>query len=50
MRQKMSLALLLIVFVLGAVNYFRPVPDVEASAAFPTSTTIAGNAPSLPWP
>ncbi len=50
MRQKMSLALLLLVFVLGAVNYFRPVPDVEASAAFPTSTTIAGNPPSLPWP
>jgi D-alanyl-D-alanine carboxypeptidase (penicillin-binding protein 5/6) len=50
MRQKMSLALLGLVFVLGAVNYFRPVPEVEASAAFPTSTTIAGTPPALPWP
>jgi D-alanyl-D-alanine carboxypeptidase (penicillin-binding protein 5/6) len=50
MRQKLSLALLLLVFVLGAINYFRPVPDLEASAAFPTSTTIAGTPPAFPWP
>ena len=31
-------------------NYFRPIPAVAATASVPTSTTLPGTPPVLPWP
>jgi D-alanyl-D-alanine carboxypeptidase (penicillin-binding protein 5/6) len=50
MRLRVGLALLLVVAGLGAWNYLRPIPTVAATPAFPTSDTVPGNPPAMPWP
>jgi D-alanyl-D-alanine carboxypeptidase (penicillin-binding protein 5/6) len=48
LRVGAGLLLLLVGFL--TFNYFRPIPSVAAGASVPTSTTIAGTPPVLPWP
>lgn len=50
MRLRVGLALLLVVAGLGIWNYLRPIPAVVATSAFPTSDTVAGTPPTMPWP
>jgi len=40
----------LLVAGLVTFNYFRPIPAVAATASVPTSTTLPGTPPVLPWP
>lgn len=50
MRWRVGLVLLLIVVAAGTVNYLRPIPAAIPSSLIPTSVTIKGTPPSLPWP
>jgi D-alanyl-D-alanine carboxypeptidase (penicillin-binding protein 5/6) len=50
MRVRVAAALLLIVAVAAAINYFRPIPAVAATVLLRPSETVEGTAPSLPWP
>ncbi len=50
MRRRAGVALVLILVVLGAINYLRPVPSVTAKALLPATDLVPGTAPSLPWP
>jgi D-alanyl-D-alanine carboxypeptidase (penicillin-binding protein 5/6) len=50
MRLRVGIALLLVVVALGAFNYLRPIPAVAASPLLPTTDTVPGTAPALPWP
>lgn len=50
MRVRVGVALLLIVVVLAAVNYLRPIPAVTAAPLLPATDTVPGTAPTLPWP
>ena len=50
MRLRVGIFLLLVVLGLSAWNYLRPVPAVAATGTLATSETIAGTAPTLPWP
>ena len=50
MRRWVGLVLLLIVVGAGAFNYLRPIPRAVASSLLPTSVTVKGTAPTLPWP
>jgi len=50
MRLRIGGALLLLVAGLVTFNYFRPIPAVAATASVPTSTTLPGTPPVLPWP
>jgi serine-type D-Ala-D-Ala carboxypeptidase (penicillin-binding protein 5/6) len=49
-RKRLAALLLVVLVALGAVNYFRPIPAAEASAAFHAQTTVQGTAPKIPWP
>lgn len=50
MRLRIAGVLLLLVAGLLTFNYFRPIPAVAATASVPTSTTLPGTPPVLPWP
>ena len=50
MRRRVGAALVVILVVLGAINYLRPVPAVTAKALLPATDLVPGTAPSLPWP
>ncbi len=50
MRLRVGLVLLLVVAGLGAWNYLRPIPAVAATPALPTSDTVQGDLPAMPWP
>ena len=50
MRMRVGILLLLLVAGFGAWNYLRPIPAVAATAQFPTSYTVSGAPPTLPWP
>ena len=50
MRWRVGLVLLLILVAAGTVNYLRPIPAATATSLIPTSVTIKGTPPSLPWP
>ena len=50
MRWRVMGAILLVLVVLGVVNYLRPVPAVAATALLPATDRVPGSAPSLPWP
>lgn len=50
MRWRVGGAILLVLVVLGAINYLRPIPAVSASPALPASDRVPGTPPSLPWP
>ena len=41
---------MLAVAAFGAFNYLRPIPPASASVLVPSSDTVAGAAPALPWP
>jgi D-alanyl-D-alanine carboxypeptidase (penicillin-binding protein 5/6) len=49
-KKKVALLLVALVVALGAVNFFRPIPAVTASADLPTQDTVSGAVPSIPWP
>jgi D-alanyl-D-alanine carboxypeptidase (penicillin-binding protein 5/6) len=50
MRLRVGGVLLLLVVGFLTFNYFRPIPAVAATSAVPTSSTISGTPPTLPWP
>ncbi|HKV87752.1 MAG TPA: D-alanyl-D-alanine carboxypeptidase [Candidatus Dormibacteraeota bacterium] len=50
MRWRVGAGLLAILVALAVWNYLRPIPAVTASAALPSTYTVPGTAPSLPWP
>ena len=50
MRLRIGGVLLLLVAGLLTFNYVRPIPAVAATASVPTSTTLPGAPPVLPWP
>jgi len=50
MRLRVGIVLLLLVFGLAAWNYLRPIPAVAAAGTIAATETIAGPAPTLPWP
>jgi D-alanyl-D-alanine carboxypeptidase (penicillin-binding protein 5/6) len=50
MRWRLAALLVVILAALVAVNYFRPIPAIAASATIPAHTTTAGIAPAIPWP
>lgn len=50
MRLRVGIVLLLVVVALGAFNYLRPIPAVAASPLLPSTDTVPGTAPALPWP
>ena len=50
MRLRVAGVLLLLLIGFLTFNYFRPIPSVIATASVPTSTTISGTTPALPWP
>lgn len=50
MRLRVGVALLLIVAALAAFQWFRPIPAVAATALLPSSDTVPGTPPALPWP
>ena len=50
MRWRVGAGILLVLVVLGVVNYLRPVPAVSATALLPATDRVPGSAPSLPWP
>ena len=43
-------AILLVVVVLGAINYLRPIPATAPTALLPSSDQTPGTTPALPWP
>ena len=43
-------ALLLLVVAVGVFNYLRPIPPATAKSLVPSSQTIPGTAPAIPWP
>ena len=50
MRVRVGVALLLILAVLAAIQYFRPIPAVAATALLPSADVVQGATPALPWP
>ena len=50
MRWRLGGALLLIVVAVAAFNYLRPIPAVPATSHLPSSDSVPGTAPTLPWP
>jgi D-alanyl-D-alanine carboxypeptidase (penicillin-binding protein 5/6) len=50
MRLRVGIVLLLVVLGLAAWNYLRPIPAVAATGTIAPTETIAGTAPTLPWP
>jgi D-alanyl-D-alanine carboxypeptidase (penicillin-binding protein 5/6) len=50
MRVRVFIALVLIVAAAATVNYFRPIPAAAATSNLPSSVTIKGAPPALPWP
>ena len=50
MRVRAGVALLLIVVVVAAVNYLRPIPAVAPVHLLRSGDVVPGVAPSLPWP
>jgi serine-type D-Ala-D-Ala carboxypeptidase (penicillin-binding protein 5/6) len=50
MRLRVGVALLLIVAAVAAVQWFRPIPAVAATALLPSSDVVPGTPPALPWP
>ncbi len=50
MRLRVAGVLLLLLAGFLAFNYLRPIPSVAAKASVPTSTTLPGTQPVLPWP
>lgn len=50
MRWRVGAALLLVLVVLGAINYLRPIPAVSAAALLPATDRVPGTPPALPWP
>jgi serine-type D-Ala-D-Ala carboxypeptidase (penicillin-binding protein 5/6) len=50
MRRRLVLVLVVVLAVGAVANYFRPLPAITAFASFPTSTTIPGTPPAIPWP
>src|SRR5690348_6443374 len=50
MRVRVGIALLLIVAAVAAFQWFRPIPSVSATALLPSTDTVPGTAPALPWP
>ncbi len=50
MRVRVGAALLLIIVAAAALNYFRPIPAVAATAKLPATDVVPGTAPALPWP
>lgn len=47
---RVGVGLLLIVVALAAFNYLRPIPAVAAAGLLPSTDTVPGTAPALPWP
>jgi D-alanyl-D-alanine carboxypeptidase (penicillin-binding protein 5/6) len=43
-------AIVIVLVVLGAINYLRPIPATSAAALLPTTDRVPGTAPALPWP
>ena len=50
MRLRVGVALLLVVVALAAFNYLRPIPAVAAAPQLPSTDTVPGTAPAIPWP
>ena len=50
MRLRVGVALLLVVVALAAFNYLRPIPAVAATPQLPSTDSVPGTAPALPWP
>ena len=50
MRVRVGVALLVIAVALAAFNYLRPIPAVAAAPLLPSTDTVPGTAPTLPWP
>src|SRR5207245_9779670 len=50
MRVRLVVALRLVLVVLGAFIYLRPIPAVSPAHLLRTSDVVPGAAPSLPWP
>jgi D-alanyl-D-alanine carboxypeptidase (penicillin-binding protein 5/6) len=46
----LAIAFVALIAALGAVNYFRPIPSVAASASLPAQDVVPGTAPTIPWP
>jgi D-alanyl-D-alanine carboxypeptidase (penicillin-binding protein 5/6) len=49
-RGKVLTVLAVLLAVLLAVNYFRPVPPATATLTLPVEQTLSGTPPALPWP
>ena len=50
MRGRILLGLAVLVAAALGLNYLRPVPAVAATSSVVSQKTIAGSAPTLPWP
>lgn len=50
MLLRVGAVLLLLLVAAATVNYLRPIPAAVATALLPTSDTVPGTAPKLPWP
>ena len=50
MRWRVGGAIVLVLAVLGTVNYLRPIPATYAAAQLPETDTVPGTPPPLPWP
>lgn len=50
MRLRVGLVLLLVLAGLGAWSYLRPIPAVAATPTLPSSETVPGTPPAMPWP
>lgn len=50
MRGRLAIGCGVLIALLLAWNYLRPVPAVAASLALPVETTVPGTPPALPWP
>jgi D-alanyl-D-alanine carboxypeptidase (penicillin-binding protein 5/6) len=50
MRRNLAVGALALIVVLGALNYFRPIPAVVAVATLPSQQTVQGAVPKVPWP
>ena len=50
MRLRVGMVLVLVVVAAAAWNYLRPIPAVAAISALPTTDTVPGVPPPLPWP
>jgi D-alanyl-D-alanine carboxypeptidase (penicillin-binding protein 5/6) len=50
MRRRVGVVLLVIVVVLAAFNYLRPIPAVAATHLLHSTEAVPGTAPAMPWP